>query len=559
MERIPLFYQAIEVARQEGKKARVTTLEAGIQKLRYLLQRAEVKIPIYKKDLPCPPALGPKFRKQTEEYRQTVELLTKMSGLSARAAKLAAARGDSEMEAQLRNNAKALTEVLHDYEMGKPLDMSTCPYSLADIERLADQAGVPATRHIQDTETVRLRINQYKLAALKAKRAGQTDLALQHMRVVKGLQPLMHAAEKGEDIDMTQVPPPPSEQTPTTEEAARVLTETAEVATEEEIPEPEIDFNGKSLAEELSAFLEEMPSPEHRRQDTEGGVIQPAVTRFTESPPSAPMSLMDRQRMSPAHKGLDVCLQPAPAKSGHTVSSQGAQTVRSYGSSHQELSTTVPHNVQPQFSGQSSPSGRPGKDRERSPDTSSHQQTRPGLTMQPQRVMQVPPGLQNGSLRGSPERMNSSHGNRRSLEGQQDLRQQVTKTTVGDRSKGQTPQLIQDVGRVSRLTNGTQQNSPVLTCIEILKYERMVLDKELASEQLTQQMEEEKQRLRSGGYEAWLAYLGQVEEDVGNINSNMKQAREMGMEDVLGTLIIKKELAERELALMRKRLPELQA
>nr|KAG5710315.1 hypothetical protein BaRGS_009031 [Batillaria attramentaria] len=156
-----------------------------------------------------------------------------------------------------------------------------------------------ATRHIQDTETVRLRINQYKLAALKAKRAGQTDLALQHMRVVK-----------------------------------------------EETPEPEINFNGKSLAEELSAFLEEMPSPEHRRQDTEGG----------------------------------------------------------------------------------------GSD-----------------------------------------------------------------------------------------------------------------DAKLASEQLTQQMEEEKQRLRSGGYEAWLAYLGQVEEDVGNINSNMKQAREMGMEDVLGTLIIKKELAEREM------------
>ena len=39
-----------------------------------------------------------------------------------------------------------LTQVLHDYEMGKPLDMSSCPYTLADIERLADQAGVPGTR-----------------------------------------------------------------------------------------------------------------------------------------------------------------------------------------------------------------------------------------------------------------------------------------------------------------------------------------------------------------------------------------------------------------------------
>ena len=34
-----------------------------LQKLDYLLKRAESNIPIYKKDLPCSPALGNKFRK----------------------------------------------------------------------------------------------------------------------------------------------------------------------------------------------------------------------------------------------------------------------------------------------------------------------------------------------------------------------------------------------------------------------------------------------------------------------------------------------------------------
>lgn len=42
------------------------------------------------------------------------------------------------------------------------------------------------------------------------------------------------------------------------------------------------------------------------------------------------------------------------------------------------------------------------------------------------------------------------------------------------------------------------------------------------------------------------AYLGQVEEDVTNINCDMKLAREGGEEDRLASLIIKKELAERE-------------
>ena len=46
-------------------------------------------------------------------------------------------------------------------------------------------SALSASQHIQDSEMVRLRCNQYRLAALKAKRSGHTDTALQHMRVVK--------------------------------------------------------------------------------------------------------------------------------------------------------------------------------------------------------------------------------------------------------------------------------------------------------------------------------------------------------------------------------------
>lgn len=554
-ERIPLFYQAIEMARQEGKKTRIKTLEAGIQTLHYLLQRAESNIPIYKKDLPCPPALGQKFRQQTEEYRRTVELLTKMSGLSARAAKLAAARGDAEMEAQLRNNAKALTEVLHDYEMGKPLDMSTCPYSLADIERLADQAGVPATRQIQDTETVRLRINQYKLAAIKAKRAGQVDLALQHMRVVKGLQPLIHAAEKGETIDVTQVPPAPSEQTPTTEEAARILTETAEPATEEMTHESGVELDGKSLAEELSAFLEEMPPLENNQ-----GGKRPTVTKFAESPPTQPASVSNQQKRQQGHKVPDVCLQPTPAPLVNKPPPKLPLSSRS-NDDGQTFVSRSPLPSQPENS--ELPSHLPYQKRPEighTPKSHGHSNMMIHKTQQSptKNVVQTPTLLKNGSLcDGSPERLG-------------DQRWHVTNVTAEGRIKGEPPALIQDVSTVSSLTNGSLiqkmgVTSPVLTCIEILKYERMMLDKEgsddakLASERLGQQMEEEKQRLRAGGYEAWLAYLGQVEEDVSNINSSMKQARQLRQANMLNLLIIKKELAERELALMRKRLSELQA
>lgn len=38
-------------------------------------------------------------------------------------------------------NCQMLMQALHDYELGKPPDLSACPYSLADIQRLADDAG----------------------------------------------------------------------------------------------------------------------------------------------------------------------------------------------------------------------------------------------------------------------------------------------------------------------------------------------------------------------------------------------------------------------------------
>ncbi|KAK7099764.1 coiled-coil and C2 domain-containing protein 1A-like [Littorina saxatilis] len=547
-ERIALYYQAIEVAQEEGKKTKVQTLQLGIQKLEYLLKRAEANIPVYKKDLPCSPALGSKFRKQTEEYRTTVELLTKMSGLSARAAKLAGARGDTKMESQLLHNAKMLTQVLQDYEMGKPLDMSACPYSLADIERLADQAGVPASQHIQDAETVRLRCNQYKLEALKAKRAGQKDQALQHMRVVKGLQALVQSLDKGVPIDMTQVPPPPLEQTPTTEEAARVLTQQRpqEPALREERPHPDSSLGGISLAEELSAYLGDS-SPLV-------GSSSSSSSNSSRSSSQSDSSSSSPEKIKPTDKSSNVVRQGQPR--GHKPLHRLSQQTPSSSGLNPLYALT-------QNSEQMLPAQSP---REKSavmnaPQSSQCVPNQPLTPLIPSRALKPGSGVNTSPVppqHNLLESVNGFHGNSVILE---PVRQNQV---LPDGKKKESTALMQQVSRLTVQNNGTSNLSSEMTCIEILKYERMQLEKEgsddakVAAEKLNRQMEEEKQRLRAGGYEAWLAYLGEVEEDVTNLNCEMKLARERGQEEALSSLIIKKELAERELAVMRKRLPELQ-
>ncbi|XP_076440469.1 uncharacterized protein LOC143279966 [Babylonia areolata] len=547
-ERIVLYYQAIEVADEDKKNVRVKTLKDGIEKLHFLLKRAENNIPIYKKDLPCSPALGPKFHKETEQYRKTVELLTKMSGLSTRAAKLAGDRGDSGKERQLLHNAKMLDQALKAFEAGEPLDMSACPYSLADIERLADEAGVPASQHLQDAETVRLRCNQYKLEALKAKRCGDTNLALQHMRVVKGLQSLLHSVEKGESVDMTQVPPPPSEQTPTTEEEARILTQAPpDPNHHEERPKPNSGMDGMSLAEELSAFLfENTPlllegssrSVSGSNGFSQGGAPPPLINQ---SPVTTRSPLMQQQQGQPPG-------QTAPPDMAHN---SGLNPL--YALTQQQNNSEVSHTSGLRIS---------------NPNISSeHQQCVPTVPSVPNRSSK--PGVV--SLGGEscppvPERtpvlpMNGFH------DGSGVVVEPMQTDRVVHDGRGREGE---EGGVDSKLrpgaveSNGIPLTSSDTSCIEILKYERMQLDKEgskearVAAHELGRQMEETKQRLRVGGYEAWLAYLGQVERDVASINNHMKQAREEGEGEQLTFLVIKKELAERELAVMRKRLPELQ-
>lgn len=55
------------------------------------------------------------------------------------------------------------------------------------------------------------RLLEYKKAALKAKKEGDKDSALQFLKIVKQFDIVIKMAENGENVDLSDMPPPPDQ------------------------------------------------------------------------------------------------------------------------------------------------------------------------------------------------------------------------------------------------------------------------------------------------------------------------------------------------------------
>lgn len=73
----------------------------------------------------------------------------------------------------------------------------------------------PATSAVDESKINALlaRQREYKVAALTAKKSGDTAAALQYVKIIKIFDSVLASAQKGEVIDLSDMPPPPSELT----------------------------------------------------------------------------------------------------------------------------------------------------------------------------------------------------------------------------------------------------------------------------------------------------------------------------------------------------------
>ncbi|GLG98933.1 Uncharacterized protein GBIM_05497 [Gryllus bimaculatus] len=90
--------------------------------------------------------------------------------------------------------------------------------SLNDGADAVSSGGAPSSEQTHDSssdssalQVLLARRNEFKEAALEAKRNGDSSKALQYVRVVKQFEPVIAAAAAGQPVDLGSIPPPPRE------------------------------------------------------------------------------------------------------------------------------------------------------------------------------------------------------------------------------------------------------------------------------------------------------------------------------------------------------------
>ncbi|XP_065079358.1 coiled-coil and C2 domain-containing protein 1-like [Ochlerotatus camptorhynchus] len=142
------------------------------------------------------------------------------------------------------------------------------------------------------------RKTQYKTAALEAKKAGNTEKAIQYMKIVKQFDSVIQAVENGQEVDLSRMPPPPGEQDKSSPVAAtspppvppRARKEEDHTQKEAEVPavvvtsseptsqedseqpeEEEVLIQASSISEALQQRLEKYQSVEKAAKDEGNG------------------------------------------------------------------------------------------------------------------------------------------------------------------------------------------------------------------------------------------------------------------------------------------------
>ncbi|XP_059847965.1 coiled-coil and C2 domain-containing protein 1A isoform X2 [Hypanus sabinus] len=208
MERIEMYRCAIDNAKQSGESSKLRRYERGLKTLQSMLTSVKKGKQINEEDIP--PAVA--------------------SGKSNNTTALPI----SETSTSLMEDRSPVTDLPVSREPPKPAAKSAAPPLLPkpkiavpevtppSVKRPSTQAllepaklgtatpvpnnEVPVNSSMKESAVSRQR--EYKLAALHAKRNGNTELATKYYQISKKFDPFLEALDRGETVDFTKLPPP---------------------------------------------------------------------------------------------------------------------------------------------------------------------------------------------------------------------------------------------------------------------------------------------------------------------------------------------------------------
>ncbi|KAK9870551.1 hypothetical protein WA026_008111 [Henosepilachna vigintioctopunctata] len=115
-------------------------------------------------------------------------------------------------------------------------------------------AGQDISHNAELLKTLKSRNMQYKVAALKAKKSGDLELAVGYLKIAKQFENVLAAVENGEPVDISQMPGPPDVETPKIEQERSQ--KSSEESVHDNIPEQQEPTTPISMPEALAQCVE---------------------------------------------------------------------------------------------------------------------------------------------------------------------------------------------------------------------------------------------------------------------------------------------------------------
>lgn len=197
-ERISLYRMAVTNAKAAGETSKARRYERGLKTLQTMLATVRKGGKIDESEIPPPVACGgpvgssrPPAPAVSPDEQEECDSAVEISPVSAEAAPVV-----MDTESNIRDESSGVTS----------------PASLSSPE--GEHASSEAEKHLdfpvgQPTkDTLLEQQKEYRMAALKAKQAGDIDQAKMHIKASKGFDAAIEALEKGQPVNVSSLPPP---------------------------------------------------------------------------------------------------------------------------------------------------------------------------------------------------------------------------------------------------------------------------------------------------------------------------------------------------------------
>lgn len=233
-ERLENYRSGYEIARSSGDSSKSRRAERGIKTLEDLLKQAKAGKQIADDDIPPALALkAPAAATAPSSLPPSLPIQTQPTRPAPSVPPAPAVRTTIPVQPSPGNVVPK-----------SPLNPSGPPVGAAVKSTPVPTPPSRQTLNAEDSEKLKLltcRRNEYKAAALTAKRAGDETTAKSHMKTAKQFDLVIEALQSGQPVDLSKMPPPPTTQKINPMKPANVSVARDKVQGNAEVMSPESD------------------------------------------------------------------------------------------------------------------------------------------------------------------------------------------------------------------------------------------------------------------------------------------------------------------------------